>query len=118
MPSVASGMSSASEQCWGASNATYFDWTINVMSLLNTSSRFVAGNWTQQLTLEKPWFEADQNMGQHTFSCNNLGQPFQWMYWGTQVASGNTYHFSFVNSTYWNLGDLGLDAQGYMGFAG
>jgi len=111
-------MSSASEQCWNAAIATNFDTTHNTMSLAMPQFKFAPGNWTEQLTLETPWWQPDQNMGQHFFTCSYYGQPYQWAYFGSQAAGGKTYHFSFVNSSYWNQIDLGVNAQGYMGFLG
>lgn len=79
-------------------------------------SSYHAGSWTEQLTLQTSWWQPDQNLGQHTFTCSYFGQPYQWAYWGTQPAN-KSYHFSFVASSYWNPLDGGLNAQGYMGLS-
>lgn len=116
IPQVTQGMSTASEQCWAYLDQypTNFDWTNNTMWLNNPSVPIISGNWTEQLTLQTPWWQPNQDLGQHTFTCNSVGQPYQWAYFGSQPAS-RTYFFSTVNSSYWNWLDGGLNAQGYMG---
>ena len=109
-PGVTASMSTASEECWGYLDVnTVFDWSNNTMWPANGQTSIKTGNWTEQLTLEQPWYLPDQNRGQHTFSCNYYGQPYQWAYFGGQPANGNTYHFSFVNSSYWNSLDRGSE---------
>jgi hypothetical protein len=118
-PTMPGSMSTASEQCWGYLDVpTSFNWSNSTMQPSVQWSSFRSGSWTEQLTLETPWYEPDINRGQHTFTCDYFGQPYQWAYFGPQPASGETYHFSFVSSSYWNSLDGGLNAQGYMGFQG